>query len=267
MIAPGMSEGSSATDVKTAVTSQLLTAQQLNPIKTASLTVPAGSSFDTEEQELPSKFYIPSVPHVRQLQNYCGPASLSMVLNFWGSQTNQKTIGQTVFDRKQQATNGGDLLVYARNLGYSAYSYNSNMNDLKWKLASGIPIIVQQYFATNDNTYHFRVIIGYNDNDSTFTVSDPEETIETKISYSKFIRLWQDLGNWALLIVPSSRDVFTKELNDENPVLHMDLASTYARKKEWGMAEAEARKALKLYPEDPEMQSIVAKASRARRDH
>ena len=76
-----------------------------------------------------------TVPYVQQIRNYCGPASLCSVLQFWGVAVDQKSIGKSVFDSSLQATNGADMLLYARGKGFSAYSWNSSVSDLKDKLA------------------------------------------------------------------------------------------------------------------------------------
>jgi predicted double-glycine peptidase len=209
---------------------------------------------------LPAKVHLAGVNHVKQLPNYCGPASLSMVLSYWGKSLDQKEIANTVYDRKEQATNGSDLLLYARELGFSAYSINSTLEDVKRKLAAGVPLIVQQYFSPNDNTNHMRVVVGYNDSEKNFVLSDPEEQTETKMSYAEFGKLWQDQGNWALVVVPTQKDPFKEKLVDQNPVLHMDLAYAYFKKNQMQLAEQEAKLAMKLVPANAEMSAIFSKA-------
>ena len=44
---------------------------------------------------------------------------------------------------------------------------------VRWLLAEQIPVIAGQNLSTTDNTWHYRVIHGYDDTDRSFNVDDP----------------------------------------------------------------------------------------------
>lgn len=210
----------------------------------------------------PASALLQSFPTVKQMPNYCGPAALSSVMQFWGEDTDQKKVAKSVYDWRIQATNGADMLLYARDKGYSAYSWNSSLSDLKKKLDAGLPVIVLQDISLYDKSGHFRVAIGYDDAKQVIRVMDPYEVEKDAIPYSTFNKLWDSHGNWGLIVIPDSKDTLKHELGEKNPVVHIDLAYVYYRKGKLTEAADEGRKALALEPRNPDALSLVNKVKR-----
>jgi len=213
--------------------------------------------------KVPTRVAIDGVPCVEQIKNYCGPAALTSVLKHWGLATDQKTVGKAVYDNSLQATNGADMMLYARSKGFSAYSWNSSLQDLKQKLALGIPVIVLQDSSPTDRSGHYRVAAGYDDDSRVVFVNDPYEPEANQLGYDKFQSLWERHGNWSLLICPKDRDTFKAELNDSNPVVHIDLAYVYFKHGDLKASERESRIALDLEPQNYSAKALLAKATRA----
>lgn len=213
----------------------------------------------------PLKFVIGDFPRVQQLPNYCGPASLSTVLRYWGKDDqNQEAIGKHVYDSKISATNGADLLVYARNIGFSAYSFNGTISNIKQLLWQGLPIIVLQNTSKSDSSGHFRVVIGYDEEADSMFIFDSYQPDQEKISCKEFASLWSARGNWGLLVIPTQKDTFAKQMNDRNPVVHLDLAQAYYRKALLDEADREIRTALKLEPGNPDAQELLNRIQNTR---
>lgn len=225
------------------------------------LVIGIAPSFGGEKS--PSRCVLSNVPYVQQMKNYCGPASLTSVLRYWGLKIDQTTIGKSVFDKNLQATNGADMILFARGKGFSAYSWNSDLDDLKQKLASGFPVIVLQDSSTTDKSGHYRVATGYDDTKRVIYVNDPYEPETKSIAYDKFEALWAPHGNWALLACAKDRDQFKVELDEHNPVVHIDLAYVYYKRNELAAAEKESMAALKLEPSNFCARDLFNKSSRA----
>jgi uncharacterized protein YvpB len=213
--------------------------------------------------KIPARCVLSGVPYIEQVKNYCGPAALASVLRFWGLDCDQKTIGKTIFDGSLQATNGADMLLYARSKGYSGYSWDSSLPNLKGKLALGIPVIVLQDSSATDHSGHYRIATGYDDSNGVVCVNDPYEPQTKQIPYDKFEALWEPHGNWSLLICPPNRDTFKQELDQKNPVLHLDLAYLYYKRGELEASERESRTALALEPGNYSARDLLSKATRA----
>lgn len=216
-----------------------------------------------DRMKLPARCVLSDVPYVHQIRNYCGPAALTSVLNFWGFATDQKAVGKAVFDNALQATNGADMMLYARQKGFSAYSWNSDLDDLKEKLALGVPVIILQDSSTSDRSGHYRVATGYDDSAHAIYVDDPYEPESKSMPYDKFAALWDRHGNWALLICPTDRDTFKRELDERNPVVHIDLAYIYFKRGDAEASERESRLALALEPGNYSARDLHSKSTQA----
>jgi uncharacterized protein YvpB len=206
---------------------------------------------------------IDGVPRIKQLHNYCGPAAMTSVLQFNGEKITQEDVGKAVFDTVGCATNGADMLFYARNKGYAAYSWNSSIADAKRKLGAGAPVLVLQYNSLRDTSGHYRVLTGYDDAKSKFYVMDPYYDDITELSYAQCERLWRPMGYWAMVIVPAAKDTFANDLGAKNPVVHMDLSYALYKHGDYTSAMKEAKIALSLEPGNNYARSMVTKINTA----
>lgn len=206
---------------------------------------------------------IEGVPRIKQLHNYCGPATLASLLQFYGETATQQEVGKCVYDAVGRATNGADMLLYARNKGYAAYSWNSGIADAKAKLAAGAPVLVLQQNSERDRSGHYRILTGYDDAKSKFYVVDPYYDEITELSYERCGRLWKPMGYWSLVVVPAAKDAFATELGAENPVVHMDLSSAMYRQGKYREALEEAKLALALEPRNTYARDILSKINKA----
>ncbi len=211
----------------------------------------------------PASCQIDGVPRIKQLTNYCGPATVAAVLQCFGEKTTQEMVGKIVYNAAGGSTNGADMLYYARSIGYSAYSWNSSIEDVKKKIAAGAPVIVLQQNSTTDASGHYRVLTGYDDRTSKFRVMDPYYDNITEMTYAQCERLWRPMGRWSLLIVPPSKDTFAAELNDKNPVVHMDMSYALYTRGDYVGAQKEAKLALALEPNNSWSRNMLGKINRA----
>ena len=213
--------------------------------------------------EIPDNYKMDGVPRIKQLHNYCGPACVTAVMQYYGEKTTQETVGKEVYDPLSGATNGADMLFYARQKGYAAYSWNTNIEDVKKKLAEGIPVIVLQQNSAEDTSGHYRVLTGYDDNAEKFYVMDPYYDNITELKYSVCKSWWGKMGYWALMVAPTEKDKFKTELYTKNPVVHMDLAYANYKRKNYDGALAEANMALELEPGNKFAVSMLDKIQNA----
>lgn len=213
--------------------------------------------------ESPNVCRIDGIPRIKQMQNYCGPAAMASVLQYNGEKITQQDVGKAVFDPVGGATNGADMLFYARSKGYAAYSWNSGIADAKRKLAAGAPVLVLQQNSLRDTSGHYRVLTGYDDAHSKFYVMDPYYDDITELSYERCEKLWKPMGYWALVIVPTTKDTFASDLGARNPVVHMDLSYAMYKHGDYTDALREAKTALSLEPGNDYARSMLTKINSA----
>lgn len=142
-----------------------------------------------ESSKYAENYYIPNVPHKFQNENnWCGPASLAMVLSYWGNYVSQENIADLVIN-PDNLTKCENLAKYARSLGFNAFYDSIIIEELKENISLGYPIIVLQRFSLDYPEGHFRVVIGYND--ETIITHDPLLGENYNLSYDDFVELWK----------------------------------------------------------------------------
>jgi len=143
---------------------------------------------------------IANVPWHQQLNGLsCGAALLEIVFDYWGPDIDQKEImnvartssmgtwtpdivraGHFSYLSDAQGTFFPTVGPYGgfveRPLGYAAFSHTSSgfwLNELKTLIANDIPIIVLMKYTPLGGGGHYRVVIGYDDDQQRVYFSDP----------------------------------------------------------------------------------------------
>lgn len=149
-----------------------------------------------------SKKRILDVPKVKQLKNYCGPASLSMVFAYHGKHLTQEEIADEItatlrngyYQRTPIRKNGiyaNDLAVYAKNKDFEVrYYLNSSLEKLIELIDSNIPPIVGIDDVKDPNEGHFSVVKGYDFEKSLIYYNDPDNLRRSKLRLKQFKKLW-----------------------------------------------------------------------------
>jgi len=135
---------------------------------------------------IPEKAFI-DVPYVSQDPNYCGPASLSMVMGYYDDTIDQRSIGYDIVD--SEGVTMDELIRKAKGYGFNAFSGTCQFNGLLKLLAENQPVIVR--ILSDDGTNgHFIVVTGYDNSLGIVYVNDPAQSYRTSISFDEFYGLW-----------------------------------------------------------------------------
>ncbi len=183
---------------------------------------------------------IPSVPFERSVRdNYCGPAALAMVLNFWDQKRSfrQREIADQVFDYRNQVTYGSELVLYPRTKGFMTYSVQGNLRLLRRTVAEGIPVIVLTRTSRQIDCGHYRVVIGYDDNLDVIIFHDPYFGERSAMRVRDFREVWE-LGKgyqtrWMMAVLPAGLPF--PELADD-PITAINLATALYRRADYAAA-------------------------------
>ncbi|MDD5455200.1 MAG: C39 family peptidase [Candidatus Ratteibacteria bacterium] len=202
---------------------------------------------------------IKDVPFYKQKErNYCGPAVLSMVLNYWDEHKtfSQEEIVEDIFDPTVEITNNSEMVFYPYSNNFSVFSFNGNVEQLKNLVREDIPIIIlQRVVGKIVNKGHYRVVVGYDDNQNIIIVNDPWFGEELSISYNVFSELWafgKDLNknNWALVILPKEKENILSKLEmKESAVTYHNIATALYNR---GKIEESIKQWLKTIEISPE---------------
>ena len=153
-----------------------------------------------EIPEATNAHVIGKVPFFSQEDHHCGPASLAMVLNFWGIPADPGDIAREIFSESARGTLNIDMVLYAQGRGLSADQRKSNMGELRRFIDSAHPVIVLvDYGFYLYQVNHFMVVTGYNENG---IIVNSGRDRDKYIPAKDFLKTWKRADFWTLLIKP-----------------------------------------------------------------
>ncbi|TSC83912.1 MAG: putative fusion protein (N:peptidase-C:desuccinylase) [Parcubacteria group bacterium Gr01-1014_13] len=141
----------------------------------------------------------------RQSSGFCGPASLKMVLEYFGIKKSEKELAKLSNAHPHHGTSAKNLVLTAKKLGLKGfYKDFSSIKEIKKYLDKKIPVIVD-WFSHDDG--HYSVVIGI---DKKFIyLQDPELGKINKIDLVTFQRIWFDFEEKML---NKKQDIFIRRL-------------------------------------------------------
>lgn len=147
------------------------------------------------------------VPFVKQVENGCGAAVLSMTLQYWARQGAAVTPAFADADRIQKQLYSAEahgilasaMRRYLEEHGFQALVFQGQWDDLSHHLAKGRPLIVGMHTGRES---HYVVVAGVSE--ETVEINDPADRKLRKMGRAEFERKWRAAGNWTLLAVPRS---------------------------------------------------------------
>jgi tetratricopeptide (TPR) repeat protein len=203
---------------------------------------------------------IEDVPFYKQNQrNYCGPAVLSMVLNYWDKDKvfTQEEISSNIFDASVEITNNSEMVFYPYDKNFRVLSFNGDIEQLKSLVRENIPVIILQRVVDKIvNKGHYRVVVGYDDAKNVMILNDPWFGDKLSMSYKLFSELWafgKELNkkNWALVILPKEKEyVLDKLAIKESAVTYHNVATALYSRKRIPEAIREWQKAIEISPQE-----------------
>jgi uncharacterized protein YvpB len=185
----------------------------------------------TTSTPVPQAVSLPGVIYVDQHNrwNYCGPANLSMALNFWGWKGNRDDIaraikpgennpGKSFIDRGKTDRN---VMPYEManfvqdNTDFNiVVRYGGDMDLIKRFIAAGFPVLIEKGYYERDYTGkiswmgHYLFVTGYDDEKGGFIVQDaylkPGKNLLSK--YPDFQEGWRSFDNLFMVVYPPDRE-------------------------------------------------------------
>lgn len=147
-----------------------------------------------------------NVKFIKQKPNYCGPASLAMIFDYWGTSIGQDEIAGKIYSQELEGTTSIELVLYAIKKGFKAEMYKGNINDLKNKISNGFPLIVSHRQNEKKETVHYLVVWGFDDGKKVFYVhSGTEENHD--MNYKTFLKRWTLANNLTIFIHPKGGNI------------------------------------------------------------
>ena len=162
--------------------------------------------------------------------NYCGPANLTMALNFWGWDGNRDIIAKAIkpgvqdpkLDFIQQGKSDVNVMPYELvdfvndNTEFRALSrLGGNIEIIKSMLAAGFPVIAEKGYYEKDYTGkvawlgHYQFVTGYDEARKELIVQDTwNDGPNFRIPYDEFMasEAWLSFDNLFIVVYPPERE-------------------------------------------------------------
>lgn len=160
--------------------------------------------FAQKNHEIPAVHQIKDVPFILQKVAHCGPATLTMALNWWGKPVTVDEIADQVYSPKSEGSFQTDMISSARRndmLAVPIYGIDA----LTKEIASDHPVVVFENLGLESvPLWHYALVFGY-DLPRRELILHSGKDANLRESFKVFERSWK-LGNyWGLVLLPPGR--------------------------------------------------------------
>ena len=161
---------------------------------------------------IPENAKLPAPDWEKQDWNNCGPAALSMYLNFYGWEGDQFSVSSVLKPtREDRNVNVEELVHFSRNYAgwlNTQYRVGGDIDLLKEFIAADIPVMIEASFSfegqywPNDDLWaaHYLLVTAYDDSRGIFTVQDTFHGPNQVVSYQSLDKLWHPFNRVYILI-------------------------------------------------------------------
>jgi len=207
----------------------------------------------------PEKGYlIQTVPFEKWLEmNYCGPACLAMVFNYWDEthSFSQRKITDEIYDSESQATYNSELVLYPRTKGFESYSFQGNLQILKDVVGKDIPVIVLTKTVKQLAKGHYRVVIGFDEDEDQIIFHDPYFGGRCAMTSKDFMKLWElgkgrNQSRWMMAVIPA-QSAFPFPVLKNDPLTSINLATAYYRRSDFTKSREQWERVRESLSRDP----------------
>ena len=203
-------------------------------------------------------YLIQAVPFEKWLKrNYCGPACLAMVLNYWDETRSfsQQKITDDIYDSESKATYNSEMVLYPRSKGFESYSFQGNLRILKDVVGKGIPVIVLTKTIKQIAKGHYRVVIGFDDDKDQIIFHDPYFGGRHAMTSKNFLKVWElgkgrNQSRWMMAVVPG-QSPFPFPALQKDPLTSINLATAYYRRSDFIKSREQWEKVRESLSGDP----------------
>jgi ABC-type bacteriocin/lantibiotic exporter with double-glycine peptidase domain len=154
------------------------------------------------------------VPFVKQSEDGCGSAAISMVMQYWNAhgaridlrRADAAVIRKQLYSRRARGIYASDVESYLKDSGFRTFPFNGDWKDLQEQLQQGRPLIVSLQPGSTRAPLHYVVVTGMDWRSAAVFVHDPARGKLLRIERADFEKEWQSNRNWMLLALPEKAE-------------------------------------------------------------
>lgn len=161
-------------------------------------------------EAIPDRVLLPDTTHIWQHWNNCGPATLTMALNYWGWPGTQANAAASLKpNRLDPNVSPEELAAYAEQVGYKAVTRPGGTPALLRRLvAAGFPVMIERELLLEKEGWagHYALVIGYDKPAATFVTQDTFQGPNLTISEARLNEIWLPFNYQYLVAFPADRE-------------------------------------------------------------
>jgi len=150
------------------------------------------------------------VPYVKQSEDGCGSAAISMLLQYWnahgariGSQrADAAAIQKLLYSHKVHGIHASDMENYLKDSGFRVFPLNGEWSDLLEQLKQGRPLIASLQPGSSRTPLHYVVVTGIDWRNAAVFINDPARGKLLRVAREDFEKQWRPNRDWMLLAFP-----------------------------------------------------------------
>lgn len=196
----------------------------------------------------PSKKTINNDYFVIQTFNNCGPASLSMMLSYFGINIDQQELAAQLRPYNNENGDNDDKSVTIPEMANKAQEYDlitfhrpgGDTKLIKQFITYDIPVLTRTWLSLGEDIGHYRIIKGFDDEEKVIIQDDSYQGKNLLFSYDDFDTLWSKYNYEYMVAVPKDKKKIAEKIIGRN------LDEEFA----WKQALSRSEKELAENPED-----------------
>lgn len=188
---------------------------------------------------IPASASLTGIRHEYQKFNNCAPASLSMVLSYWGwtgDQIQTRAYLRPSFEIDDKNVNAWEIAEFVeQQTDFEAlWRVGGDLATLKRLLAAGFPVLIEKGLDPHDDAWmgHYQIINGYDDAKAQFRVYDSYEGPPESygVPYETIAQFWRHFNFTYVVIYPPERLAEVQSIlgPSSNPQVNFQAAAQLA---------------------------------------
>jgi len=167
-----------------------------------------GRAFEAAPQETAGVWL--DVPFVRQSEDGCGSAAISMILRYWNAhgvridaeRSDASAIQKQLYSHGARGIFASSMQSYLKASGFLVFTLAGSWTDLEEHLKQGRPLIVSLQRGSARAPMHYVVVTGIDWQHDAVFLHDPARGKLLLVERADFEKQWRSNRNWMLLAVP-----------------------------------------------------------------
>lgn len=191
---------------------------------------------------IPTSYEIKNIPFIDQSVGYCGPATLTMAMNWAGQKISVDEVAAQVYTPGLKGSLQSDLVGASRRQGLIAVPIQ-DLSALLREVAAGHPVIIFENLSLSwAPNWHYALVLGYNLEKQEMIMHSGHDAYY-RWDMRKFERSWMLGEYWGLVVLPAGELAATaSELTHTRAAVGLEQAQKDVE------AEKSYRKILEKWP-------------------